>query len=44
MGLETFYKINNIRGKFIDISAGYMNTFQKEGFSFVLGKRFYTNR
>jgi hypothetical protein len=42
MGLETFYKINNIRGKFIDISAGYMNTFQKEGFSFVLGKPFIT--
>lgn len=42
MGLETFYKINNISGKFIDISAGYMNTFQKEGFSFVLGKPFIT--
>ena len=42
MGLETFYKINNISGKFIDISAGYMNTFQKEGFSFLLGKPFIT--
>ena len=27
LGVETYYKINNIRGKFIDISAGYMNTF-----------------
>jgi len=41
-GLETFYKINNIRGKFIDISAGYMNTYRKEGFSFILDKPFIT--
>ena len=42
MGLETFYKINNIKGKFIDISAGYMNTYEKEGFSFMLNKPFIT--
>lgn len=42
MGLETFYKINNIRGKFINISAGYMNTYEKEGFSFMLNKPFIT--
>ena len=41
-GLETFYKINNIRGKFIDISAGYMNTYRREGFSFILDKPFIT--
>jgi hypothetical protein len=41
-GLETFYKINNIQGKFINISAGYMNTFQKEGFAFILDKPFIT--
>ncbi len=41
-GLETFYKISNIRGKFIDISAGYVNTYQKEGFSFILDKPFFT--
>ena len=41
-GLETFYKINNIRGKFIDISAGYMNTYRREGFSFLLDKPFIT--
>ncbi|MBT6005291.1 MAG: hypothetical protein HOG79_06200, partial [Prolixibacteraceae bacterium] len=42
MGLETFYKINNVRGKFIDISAGYMNTYKKEGYSFILNKPFIT--
>lgn len=41
-GLETFYKINNIKGKFVDISAGYMNTYLKEGFSLVLDKPFIT--
>ena len=41
-GLETFYKINNIRGQFIDISAGYTNTFEREGFSFILDKPFIT--
>lgn len=41
-GLETFYKINNIRGKFVDISAGYMNTYLKEGFSLMLDKPFIT--
>lgn len=40
LGLETFYSINNIKGKFVDISAGYMNTFEKEGFSFLLEKPF----
>lgn len=42
MGLETFYSINNIRGKFINISAGYMNTYLREGFSFVMSKPFIT--
>jgi hypothetical protein len=41
-GMETFYKINNIRGKFIDISAGYMNTYKREGFSFIIDKPFLT--
>lgn len=41
-GLETFYKVNNIRGKFIDIAAGYMNTYKKEGFSFIVDKPFVT--
>lgn len=42
MGLETFYKINNVRGKFIDFSAGYMNTYNREGYSFILNKPFLT--
>jgi hypothetical protein len=41
-GLETFYKINNIKGKFIDFSAGYMNTYKKEGFSMIIDKPFLT--
>jgi hypothetical protein len=39
-GLETFYKINNIRGKFLDITAGYMNTYKREGFSLIVDKPF----
>ena len=42
MGLETFYKINNIRGKFVNISAGYMNTYKNEGYTFILNKPFIT--
>ncbi len=41
-GLETFYKINNINGKFLDITAGYMNTYKREGFSLVVDKPFFT--
>ncbi|SHE96515.1 hypothetical protein SAMN05444274_103108 [Mariniphaga anaerophila] len=39
-GLETFYKIKNFKGKFVDISAGYTNTYLREGFSFNLDKPF----
>ena len=42
LGLETFYKINNIRGKFIDISAGYLNSYRNEGFTINLNKPFIT--
>ncbi len=41
-GLETFYKINNIRGRFLDVTAGYMNTYKREGFSMVVDKPFIT--
>lgn len=41
-GHETFYRINNIRGKFIDFTGGYMNTFRREGFSLLLDKPFIT--
>lgn len=41
-GLETFYKINNINGTFLDIAAGYMNTYKREGFSLIVDKSFVT--
>lgn len=41
-GLETFYKITNIRGRFLDLTAGYMNTYKREGFSLMLDKPFIT--
>jgi len=40
LGVETFYKIKNIRGKFIDISTGYTNTYRNEGFTLLLNKPF----
>ncbi|MDD4109527.1 MAG: hypothetical protein PHH93_12485, partial [Prolixibacteraceae bacterium] len=42
MGLETWYKINNIKGKFINVMAGYSNTYRVEGFSLMLDKPFIT--
>jgi len=42
LGLETYYKIKNIHGKFIDISFGYLNTYKSEGFKFNLNKPFIT--
>lgn len=43
LGLETFYKINNIGGKFLDLQLGYLNTFRQEGFVFDLNKPLLTN-
>jgi hypothetical protein len=40
MGLETFYKINNVDGRFITLTAGYMNTYLNEGAMLVLNKDF----
>ncbi len=42
LGAETYYKIKNIQGKFIDVSVGYLNTFRDEGFKFDLNKPFIT--
>lgn len=42
LGTETYYKIKNIRGKFVDISFGYLNTYKSEGFKFNLNKPFIT--
>lgn len=33
LGFETFYKINNINGKFVNFSVGYYNTYRNEGAS-----------
>lgn len=43
LGLETFYKINNIGGKFLDLQLGYLNTYRQEGFVFDLNKPLLTN-
>lgn len=42
LGVETYYKIKNIQGKFVDISFGYLNTYKSEGFKFNLNKPFIT--
>ncbi|TNF43064.1 MAG: hypothetical protein EP310_05070 [Bacteroidetes bacterium] len=42
LGTETYYKIKNINGKFVDISFGYLNTYKSEGFKFNLNKPFIT--
>ncbi len=41
LGVETYYKIKNIRGKFLDISIGYLNTYRNEGFSLRVDKPFF---
>ena len=41
-GLETYYKVNNFRGKFIDFTTGYVNHYKREGFVFDLNKPFIT--
>lgn len=43
LGLETFYKMKNINGKFMDITFGYLNSFKNEGFLFSMNKPFITN-
>ena len=42
LGTETYYKIKNIRGTFVDMSFGYLNTYKSEGFKFNLNKPFIT--
>lgn len=41
LGFETFYKMNNIAGKFLDIKVGYMNSYRREGMLADLQKPFY---
>jgi hypothetical protein len=42
LGIETYYKIKNINGKFIDITTGYLNTYQNKGFVLRVNKPFIT--
>lgn len=42
LGVETYYKIKNIRGKFVDILFGYLNTYKSEGIEFNFNKPFIT--
>lgn len=37
-GIEAFYKINNLSGKFLSFMTGYTNTYQKEGFLLQIQK------
>lgn len=39
-GIETTYRINNIGGRFISFSAGYLNTYLNEGGVVLLDKNF----
>lgn len=40
VGFESFYSINNVKGNFINFSAGYANTYLKEGFMLSVGRDF----
>lgn len=42
LGIETFYSINNIAGKYLDIRLGYLNTYLREGYVLEADKPFYT--
>ncbi len=43
LGVETFYRINNLGGHFMNIDMGYLNTYQREGVLFNLQKPFISN-
>lgn len=42
LGTETYYSINNIAGRFLDIRLGHQNTYRREGLTFSLSKPFIT--
>jgi hypothetical protein len=42
LGIETYYKIKNINGKFINITTGYLNTYKNKGFVLRVNKPFIT--
>ncbi len=41
LGLESYYSINNIAGKYLDVRLGYLNTYRQEGVSIQADKPFY---
>jgi len=41
-GIETFYKLNNIRGSFIDGRLYYMNAFETNRYGFEVSRDFYS--
>lgn len=43
LGIETFYRINNIGGSFINTELGYLNTYLQEGFVFRFNRPFVTS-
>lgn len=43
VGVETYYRINNIGGRFTNIELGYLNTYLHEGFVFNLQKPFISS-
>lgn len=42
LGFETYYKINNIKGSFLDASVSYLNTYKNSGLELLINKRFFT--
>nr|WP_319512439.1 hypothetical protein [uncultured Draconibacterium sp.] len=42
LGVETFYNIKNIAGRFLDVRLGYLNTYRREGFVTEFNKPFIT--
>ncbi|WP_321375386.1 hypothetical protein [uncultured Draconibacterium sp.] len=42
LGVETFYNIKNIAGRFLDVRLGYLNTYRREGFVLDVNKPFLT--
>ncbi len=40
IGFETYYSVNNVKGNFINFSAGYANTYIRQGFFVSLDRDF----
>jgi hypothetical protein len=40
LGFETYYKLNNVKGNFVDFSAGYANNYIRNEFFFTFERNF----